>query len=138
MVEACAGASAIDDKARSKPSRRALVFRSCGFMTGDLLCDCSLFGLFVSLLQIHCLLTVPSSEFATQMKAPSKATPHGRVPTGKVPRLAPSAARSSVTVLLPEFVTQTLAPSKATPTGADPTANVPNTTPSLARTLVTL
>jgi hypothetical protein len=38
----------------------------------------------------------------------------GEVPTGKVPRLAPTLARSFVTLLLRAFVTQMLAPSKAT------------------------
>ena len=55
--------------------------------------------------------------FATQMLAPSKATPRGSVPTAKVPSTAPSLARSLVTVLLLSFVTQMLAPSKATPSG---------------------
>src|SRR5215467_6301542 len=50
--------------------------------------------------------------FPTQMWEPSKAMPQGRTPVGKVPRVAPSLARSLLTVLSPRFVTQMLAPSK--------------------------
>jgi hypothetical protein len=57
-------------------------------------------------------LALPS--FATQMLAPSNATPNGRTPTAKVPRVAPSLSRSLVTPLSPWFVTQTFVPSKAT------------------------
>jgi len=52
--------------------------------------------------------------------------------------LAPSLARSLVTVPLLPFETQMLAPSKATPLGYEPTAKLPWTTPSLARSLVTV
>src|SRR5947209_7386985 len=51
------------------------------------------------------------------MLLPSKATPKGMLPTAKVPRVAPSLARSSVTLLLPAFATQMLLPSNATPEG---------------------
>ena len=47
----------------------------------------------------------------------------GPLPTEKVPRLAPSLARSFVTVLLIPLATQMLAPSKATPCGSLPTGN---------------
>src|SRR6202790_139099 len=56
------------------------------------------------------------------MFAPSKATPRGLVHTLKVPRSAPSLARSLSTVLSALFTTQILAPSRATPTGVFPTA----------------
>src|SRR6202795_3564026 len=56
------------------------------------------------------------------MLAPSKATPRGLPPTVKVPRSAPSLARSLSTVLSALFTTQILAPSRATPTGVFPTA----------------
>src|SRR6266581_3528538 len=72
------------------------------------------------------------------MWAPSNATPSGQVPTANVPRLAPSLARSLVTLSLPKFVTHTLAPSQATPSGKVPTGNVPRLVPSQARTLLTL
>src|SRR5260221_14107191 len=72
-------------------------------------------------------------EFATQMLAPSKATPLGWSPTVNVPRRVPSLARSLVRVLLPPFAAQTLAPSKATPLGCSPTVNVPRREPSRAR-----
>lgn len=71
--------------------------------------------------------------FATQILAPSKATPTGVPPTLNVPRLAPSVDRSLVALLLPKFATQILFPSKARPAGAVPTAKVPRTAPSLAR-----
>ena len=41
--------------------------------------------------------------FATQILIPSKATPNGLPPAVKLPRLAPSLARSLVTVLLPDL-----------------------------------
>jgi hypothetical protein len=44
--------------------------------------------------------TVLLAEFATQIFAPSKATPTGPVPTAKVPSIMPSLARSLVTLLL--------------------------------------
>src|SRR3990170_2992335 len=72
------------------------------------------------------------------MLAPSKATPKGALPTPKAPRLAPSEARSLVTVALSWFATQMLAPSKATPKGALPTPKAPRVAPSEARSLVTL
>jgi hypothetical protein len=50
--------------------------------------------------------------FATQMLAPSNATPNP--PPEKVPRVAPSLARSLVT-LPPRLATQMFAPSNATP-----------------------
>src|SRR5258707_620179 len=71
------------------------------------------------------------------MLAPSKAMPPGPL-TGKEPRLAPSLARSLITVLGFAFVTQILAPSKTTPNGLAPTLKVPRLAPSLARNLVTL
>jgi hypothetical protein len=54
---------------------------------------------------------VPFS-FTTQMLAPSKATPMGELPTGKVPRVAPL-LDSLVTLLLLKFATQMFALSKA-------------------------
>src|SRR5258705_190387 len=72
------------------------------------------------------------------MLIPSKATPTGWIPTVKVPRRAPSLARSLVTLLLCVFATQMLAPSKATAVGRLPTLKVPCTAPSLVRNLVTL
>src|SRR5205807_2284936 len=86
----------------------------------------------------YSLLTVLVPLFATQMLAPSNPTPIGLLPTEKVPRLAPSLARSWVTVVLPSFATQMLAPSNPTPSGALPTEKVPRLAPSLARSLVTL
>ncbi len=50
----------------------------------------------------------------------------------KVPKSAPSLARSSVALLLVELATQMLVPSKATPTGLEPTMKVPTTFPVLA------
>jgi hypothetical protein len=44
-------------------------------------------------------------EIVTQMLAPSKATPRGFVPALNVPKLAPSPARSLVTLLLPLLTT---------------------------------
>ena len=96
-------------------------------------------------------------KFATQIFAPSKATPWGSVPTANVqaavggpttPAHAPSLARSFVTVL-PSllFATQIFAPSKATAMWKEPTANVqaavggpttPAHAPSLARSFVNL
>jgi hypothetical protein len=55
--------------------------------------------------------------FATQMFAPSNATPRGFAPTLKVPSVTPSLARSLVTLLLRLLVTQTLAPSNAAELG---------------------
>jgi hypothetical protein len=52
-------------------------------------------------LRCYSLLTVLLPWFATQMLAPSKAMPAGWFPTLKLPSLAPSLARSLVTVLLP-------------------------------------
>src|SRR6266702_2661824 len=72
------------------------------------------------------------------MLAPSKATPSGRFPTRKVPRIITFLARIFVTVSLPPFVTQMLAPSKAMPLGLNPTGKVPRVVPSLARSLVTV
>jgi len=44
--------------------------------------------------------STPAPLFATQMLAPSKARPEGRLLTVKVPSVAPSLARSLVTLLL--------------------------------------
>src|SRR5205814_10734520 len=70
------------------------------------------------------LLTVLLPLFATQMLAPSKATPWGLEPTAKVPSSAPSLARSLLTSLLTAFVAQMLVPSKASAMGWVPTAKV--------------
>src|SRR6266567_4517373 len=86
----------------------------------------------------HNLVTLPLPLSVTQRLAPSKATPSGLEPAEKVPRLTPSEARSSVTVLLFWFTTQMSAPSKATPRGRLPTAKVPRLTPSEARSSVTV
>jgi hypothetical protein len=52
--------------------------------------------------------------------------------------LAPSEARSFVTLSLERFATQMLEPSKATPQGRTPAGNVPRLAPSEARSFVTL
>src|SRR5258706_324968 len=76
--------------------------------------------------------------FTTKMLAPSNAAEKGETPTGKLPRVWPSLARSLVTLLLPWSAPHTLAPSKATPVGEFPAAKVPSTAPSLARSFVTV
>src|SRR6266568_3784796 len=86
----------------------------------------------------HNLVTLPLPLSVSQRLAPSKATPNGLEPAEKVPRIAPSEARSSVTLLPVSFATQMSAPSKATPNAMPPTENVPRFAPSEARSLVTV
>src|ERR1700722_10286994 len=54
----------------------------------------------IEIFERYSLLTVPLPTFATQTWTPSKATPKGAYPTPNVPRVAPSLARNSVTLLL--------------------------------------
>ena len=84
--------------------------------------------------EVYRFETVPLV-FATQMLAPSKATPWGLTPTANVPSTVPSLASNSVTVLSLLFATQMLTPSKATPWGPAPTAKVPSVAPSLRAAL---
>src|SRR6185437_807260 len=73
-------------------------------------------------------VTVLSPLLVTHMWVPSNAMPHGRVPTVKVPSVAP-AGDSSVTVLSPLLATHMFVPSNAIPAGALPTGNVPSVAP---------
>src|ERR1700691_3074476 len=76
----------------------------------------------------------------THMCAPSKATEHDAPAMAKTPSVAPSLARTFVTVLSWPLTTHMLAPSYAMPQGPFPTVKmqVPTHAPSLARSLVTV